>query len=71
MLRIREGFDLAELEKYGFAKNSQGRYAIAYYSDDLGEPCILLSVRSEWACKILNGEKTIEIRKSTPKDGEE
>lgn len=32
-----------------------------------GVPCILLSVRPEWACKILNGEKTIEIRKSAPK----
>ena len=27
MLRIREGFDLAELEKYGFTENRQGRYA--------------------------------------------
>lgn len=29
---------------------------------------ILLSIRSEWVCKILNGEKTIEVRKKFPKD---
>lgn len=29
---------------------------------------IMLSVRPEWVAKILNGEKTIEIRKSVPKD---
>ncbi len=28
---------------------------------------ILLSVKPEYACKILNGEKTLEIRKSVPK----
>jgi len=28
---------------------------------------ILLSVRPEWVEKILNGEKTVEIRKSSPK----
>ena len=29
---------------------------------------VLLSVRPEWVAKILNGEKTIEIRKKFPKD---
>ena len=29
---------------------------------------ILLSIRSEWVEKILNGEKTIEVRKQFPKD---
>lgn len=28
---------------------------------------ILLSIKPEWTAKILNGEKTIEIRKSAPK----
>lgn len=28
---------------------------------------ILISIRPEWVAKILNGEKTIEIRKSAPK----
>lgn len=29
---------------------------------------ILISIRPEWVEKILNGEKTIEIRKSCPKE---
>ena len=28
-----------------------------------GELCVLISIRPEWLCKILNGEKTIEVRK--------
>ena len=29
---------------------------------------ILMSIRPEWVAKILNGEKTVEIRKKFPKD---
>lgn len=29
-----------------------------------GEPYVLISIKPEWLCKILNGEKTIEVRKS-------
>lgn len=32
------------------------------------EDCILISIRSEWLCKILNGEKTIEVRKKVLKE---
>lgn len=32
-----------------------------------GEKCALISIRPEWLCKILNGEKTIEIRKKVLK----
>lgn len=28
---------------------------------------VLLSIRPEWCVKILNGEKTVEIRKNRPK----
>ena len=28
---------------------------------------IMISIKPEWVCKILNGEKTIEIRKTMPK----
>lgn len=28
-----------------------------------GKPYILISIHPEWLCKILNGEKTIEVRK--------
>ena len=33
-----------------------------------GEKYILISIRPEWVCKILNGEKTIEIRKKVLKE---
>ena len=32
-----------------------------YYDDE--NEAILISIRPEWLCKILNGEKTIEVRK--------
>jgi len=38
------------------------------YSGHFGdEESILLSVQPQWACMILNGEKTIEVRKTCPK----
>jgi len=33
-----------------------------------GEKYILISIRPEWLCKILNGEKTIEVRKKVLKE---
>lgn len=32
------------------------------------EPYILISIKPEWLCKILNGEKTIEVRKKVLKE---
>lgn len=29
--------------------------------------CVLISIKPEWVCKILNGEKTIEVRKQVVK----
>lgn len=46
------------------------RYAKGKNDKDCGGEfmkCVLLSVRPEWVCKILNGEKTIEVRKVFPK----
>ena len=34
-----------------------------YCYDKFGNECILISIHPEWLCKILNGEKTIEVRK--------
>ena len=34
----------------------------------LDSPYILISIRPEWLCKILNGEKTIEVRKKVLKE---
>ena len=39
------------------------RKIIAYGTD-----AILISIRPEWLCKILNGEKTIEVRKKVLKE---
>lgn len=47
-------------------------YALERYAlenpEVLIEKCILISVKPEWVKKILNGEKTIEIRKTAPKE---
>lgn len=36
--------------------------------DRFGNKYILISIRPEWICKILNGEKTIEVRKQIIKE---
>ena len=36
---------------------------MCYCYDEEGNKYILISIRPEWLCKILNGKKTIEIRK--------
>lgn len=36
--------------------------------DHNGNHLILISIRPEWLCKILNGEKTIEVRKRVLKE---
>lgn len=36
--------------------------------DRFGNKYILISVRPKWLCKILNGEKTIEVRKKVLKE---
>ena len=36
--------------------------------DRFGNKYILISIRPEWLCKILNGEKTIEVRKKVLKE---
>ena len=38
------------------------------YVFDGEEKKVLISIRPEWLCKILNGEKTIEVRKKVLKD---
>ena len=37
----------------------------SFWSNEKG---ILISIRPEWLCKILNGEKTIEVRKQVLKE---
>ena len=38
------------------------------YAYDGEEKKVLISIRPEWLCKILNGEKTIEVRKKVLKE---
>lgn len=38
------------------------------YANGIGGRYILISIRPEWLCKILNGEKTIEVRKKVLKE---
>ncbi len=69
--------------KYYYAKNNITQtintgctqYAIFYkapqnmmYVFDGEEKKVLISIHPEWLCKILNGEKTIEIRKKVLKE---
>lgn len=41
---------------------------MCYCYDENGEKYVLISIRPEWLCKILNGEKAIEIRKKILKE---
>lgn len=47
---------------YHFEKIRSPQNMMKVY-DKNGNEYILISIRPEWACKILNGEKTIEVRK--------
>lgn len=38
------------------------------YAEFKDERCIIISIKPEWVEKILSGEKTIEIRKTAPKE---
>ena len=39
-----------------------------YVEDYFGHKYVLISIRPEWLCKILNGKKTIEVRKKVLKE---
>ena len=51
-----------------------GKYNLDWSKQPPAEPeqdedkSILMSIKSQWVAKILNGEKTIEVRKRFPKD---
>ncbi len=50
-----------ELSDYGLTKAPQNMCNV--YDEHSKEWCILLSIRSKHLCQILNGEKTIEVRR--------
>lgn len=62
------GWAFEEHEKYSSLQKAPQNMMRVYDPCDAdengaGELCVLISIRPEWLCKILNGEKTIEVRK--------
>ena len=58
------GWIIEENEKYiPLEKAPQNMCRVWIYENGKWVMYILISVRPEWLCKILNGEKTIEVRK--------
>lgn len=55
---------------YNYIENAPQNMMYAYDVKSFKdyEKYILISIRPEWLCKILNGEKTIEIRKKVLKE---
>lgn len=47
-------------------QNMMNAYDVKSFKDY--EKYVLISIRPEWLCKILNGEKTIEVRKKVLKE---
>lgn len=58
---ITESWFYRGCEKFEKAPQS---WCYANYNNEL---CIIISIKPEWVCKILNREKTIELRKTAPK----
>lgn len=55
-------------EPHGFERVSKAPQNMMRVYDEVGNKYILISIRPEWLCKILNGEKTIEVRKQVLKE---
>ena len=64
-------YEPLDLEKAGIYKDNGYRTKMVtkapqnmqYVNDIFGRECVLISIRPEWVEKILNGEKTIEVRR--------
>ena len=63
-------FDWYRLKGYTYANISLDKAPqnMMYAFDEKEREYILISIRPEWLCKILNGEKTIEVRKKVLKE---
>lgn len=59
--------NITYIDTYRIRKAPQS-YQYVYYK---GEKCLLLPIKSQHCYNILHGEKTIEIRKSVPKEVKE
>lgn len=58
-------FDSKPLTYYGVNKAPQNMMRVY---NSFGNKYILISIRPEWLCKILNGKKTIEVRRKVLKE---
>lgn len=55
-------------EPHGFSQVCKAPQNMMRVYDRFGNKYILISIRPEWLCKILNGDKTIEVRKKVLKE---
>ena len=71
---FEEPRDLRDYSKnenpYNYIENAPQNMMYAYDVKSFNnfEKKVLISIRPEWLCKILNGEKTIEVRKKVLKE---
>ena len=55
-------------QKVGYAIHIKNLHIFDEPRELDNKPCVLISIRPEWLCKILNGEKTIVVRKKVLKE---
>ncbi len=55
-------------EPHGFNQVLKAPQNMMRIYDRFGNKYILISIRPEWLCKILNGDKTIEVRRKVLKE---
>ena len=55
-------------DKKYFVETTKAPQNMCYVYNSLGRRYVLISIRPEWLCKILNREKTIEVRKAILKE---
>ena len=53
---------------YKIFKAPQNMQYAYEFTDKKGQQYVLISIKPEWLCKILNGEKTVEVRKKILKE---
>ena len=62
------GWKIENLRELNPHKDLQGRAPQSWQYIEISKfKHVLISIKSQWVCKILNGKKTVEVRKSYPK----
>ena len=65
---VWENYGLPDYDEYEEIQIKNAPQNMMYAFDGCGSPFVLISIRPQWLCKILNGEKTIEVRKKVLKE---